>query len=372
MSKLTYLKTELNSIQKEYKELVIKGDNNLKLNYYSCEQCRFFLDEVKRFWLERRDILRFCWDRLTDEADCFILSAAIYLKVESGNHYSLKAVGDYQLLPDPFLKMEQFLRAPVHVVDAEEVERQFRSIVNDTLKVLEDYSDDLLYIDLAAIGGASGDDHRESIHKSYINFLKQSFEREDLDNVANEMTTYEEIERALHPNIRDSLIFIDHDDISLSLGERVEGFLKKQKTIGMSFISDNVFDKFSMAVFCLYAQAVDTILKCQSVGVYPFFRNEVPAKYFIMLTFGYHDDKAVLEFIWKAIIAYFIGKEIEQIDTNNISFNDFTLSLVSVKPYEIAIKSLQSHTNNFANCSIKDVSEAVKPAIMKLRYELGR
>lgn len=372
MSKLEYLKTELFSIQKEYKNLVINGDNKLKLNYYSCDQCRYFIDEVKRFWLEHRDILRLCWDRITDESDCFILSAAIYLQVESGNHYSLKGVGDNQLLPDPFLKMEQFLRAPGHLVDSEMVERQFRSIVCDTLTVLDNFCDDLLYIDLAAIGGVSGEDHGKYIHESYKNFLKQSFESEDIDKLANEMSTYEEIERALHPFIRDSLIFTDQDDISLPLGERVENFLDKQKTIGMSFIPENVFDKFSMAVFCLYAQAVDTILKCLSVGVYPFFRHEVPAKYFLMLTFGYHEDEAVVEFIWKAIIAYFIGKEIKQIDTSNLSFHDFSSSLVNVNPYEMVVKSLKSHTNNFADCTIKEVSEAVKPAILKLRYDLGR
>lgn len=370
MQELDYLKLELDRIQEEYKVVVLKGAADLDLNYYLLQNCFFFIDEIKRFWLERKELLRFCWDRITDQDDCFLLSAAIYLQVASDNQYSFKAVGNYQLLPDPFIKMEKFLRASNSVVESEEIERQFRSVVKDTTNILENYTHDFKFIDVSVLGGPSEDDRMETIEKGYVNFISQAFNTDDLNTFASNLSTYELIETALHPYIREILIFSDSDDGKLCLGERVEKFLERQKTITRTHLPENAFDRFSMAVFCLYSQAVDTILKCISVGIYPFFRSDVPVKYFYMLTFGHPEDEPVLEFIWKSIVGYFIGKEIEQLDIAKIPFDDYAAYLKTELPYEKIVSSLQIEKGEVATCSITEVAKAVRCVINKLKIDL--
>jgi hypothetical protein len=369
MTELDFLKRELNIIQDEYRDVVFKGAADLDLNYYLLPHCLLFIDEIKRFWLERRELLRYCWDRITDQDDCFMLSAAIYLQVASGNQYSFKAVGNFQLLPDPFIKMERFLRASNSIVETEEIEKQFRSVVKDTTSILENYIHDFIFVDLEVIGGPSEEERMETIQKGYANFISQAFQTDNTSTL-NNLSTYEQIEAALHPYIREVLIFSDSDDASICLGERVEKFLERQRTIARSHIPENIFDKFYMAVFCLYSQAVDTILKCISVGIYPYFRSDVPVKYFYMLTFGYPEDELMLEFIWKSIVGYFIGKEVEQLDIAKLPFNKYTAYLQSELPYENIVSMLQIEKKGTATCSISEVAKAVKPIINKLKTDL--
>ncbi|BBA69299.1 hypothetical protein [Geobacter sulfurreducens] len=368
MKEFDFLKLELIRIQEEYKVVVFKGAVDLKQNYYLLQNCLFFIDEIKRFWLERKELLRYCWDRITDQNDCFMLSAAIYLQSASGNQYPFKAVGDLQLLPDPFIKMERFLRASNSVVETEEIERQFRSVLKDTISILENYARDFIFVDIHVFGGPPENERMETIEKGYMNFISQALQTDDVNALS--LSTYEQIETALHPYILDTLIFSDSDDANLCLGERVEKFLERQKTIARTRIPENIFDKFSMAVFCLYSQAVDTILKCLSVGIYPFFRSDVPVKYFYMLTLGHPDDEIMLEFIWKSIVGYFIGKEIEQLDIAKLPFNEYTVYLQTELPYQKIVNSLQIAKEGITTCSIAEVAKTVKPVINKLKMDL--
>ncbi len=310
------------------------------------------------------------WDKITDHSDCFILSAAINLKVEFNNHYAFKAVGDYQLLHDPFIKMERFLRAPQSTVDTEEIEKQFRHIMKDTICILDNYVNDFSFIDLSILGEASEEDRMETIQKGYYNLLRQAFDREDVDNLSDKFSTYDQIEKSLDPSICQMLVFNDGDNSELSLGTRVEKFVSHQKTLSRGVIPDNECERFLMALFCLYSQAVDTILRCLAVGMYPFFRSEIPAKYFLLLSRGYSADKTMLEFIWKAISAYFIGKEIEQLDIEKIPFDEYKKYLACERPYENLVRSFELEGLTTENFSIAKISKAVQPIIERLKGDL--
>lgn len=370
MRESDFLKKELNTIQEEYRTLVYKGSAYLDLNNYQLHNCLFFIDEVKRFWLEKKELLRYCWDRITEHEDCFILSAAIYLQVDSCNQYSFKAVGDYHLLPDPFIKMEIFLRATGSFVESEEIEKQFRSVVKDTVIILKDYASDFIFVDVSVIGAPPQDDRMETIHNGYVNFIAQAFQVEEIDTLEAKLLTYEQIEEALPSTMLNLLIFSDSDDVNLRLGDRVENFLEHQKQISSRHLPENAFGKFSFAVFCIYSQAVDTILNCIPSGIYPFFRSDVPVKYFYMLTTGYAEDGPKLEFIWKAIVGYFIGKEIEQLELTKVPFDNYAAYLKAEAPFAKIVSSLQLDSSEVSNCTINEVAKAVKPVMNRLKIDL--
>ncbi|BDV43986.1 hypothetical protein GURASL_29090 [Geotalea uraniireducens] len=60
-----------------------------------------------------------------------------------------------------------------------------------------------------------------------------------------------------------------------------------------------------------------------------------------MLTVGYPEDELMLEFIWKSIVGYFIGKEVEQLDIAKLPFDKYTTYLQSELPYENIVSTLQ-------------------------------
>jgi len=370
MSYSKFLISELITIQDKYRDLVNRGYKILDLHYFTLDKCLWFIDEVSSFWLQHREILKYCWDRISDRNDCFVLSAAINLKVKSGNHYPFRAIGDYQLLHDPFLKLENFLRAPYGSVNAEEVELQFRHVMKDTIDILTNYSHDFFFIQLSIIGSVS-DDKIDTIHQGYENLLKEIFGKTGIDCLSQEYPTYELIEKRLGPDICQLLLFNDHNDVNMSLGERVEAFMKAQKPLTGNVTSGSECDRFLLALFCMYSQAIDTILSCLSAGVYPYFRSEIPAKYFYLLLRNYSGDEAMTEFIGKGVASYFLANGIEQLDIVNMPFDVYRDYVLREQPYATLINCLVPDGAKDIDCRPSNISKIVTPIIDKLRVDFG-
>lgn len=371
MHDLKDLSSEILSIQQEYLTLVERSSVALDLNYFSSHECRCFIDDVRGFWLERKEIVRYCWDKISDVADCFILSAAINLKVEFNNHYPFKAVGDFQLLHDPFIKMERFYRVPEGSINSEEVQKEFRHVVEDTLMILKSHSSDFFFLDMSIMRLELEADKFKTIRKGYDNFLSNLFKGKETEDLPNLLSTYSDIENNIDPNIVQLLIFNDSSDHDLPLGERVERFISKQRNLSHSSVSDNECEKFLLAFWCLYCQAADTILSCLAAGFYPYFRSEVPAKYFYLLFKCYENDEAVLEFIWKSISAYFLGQGMEQIGVDAVEFARYRDYLSSEKPYKALINALDFDVEKLKSYRIEEISKTVKPIVEKVQKDLG-
>ena len=94
--------------QQDYLVKILQHESKINQEGLSVKDISFLLDEIKCFWLERLKIIEFELEELTEKHLCFLLSGAIYLNVSEYEHFYFKSLGDYHLLYDPFLKMENF------------------------------------------------------------------------------------------------------------------------------------------------------------------------------------------------------------------------------------------------------------------------
>lgn len=371
MSYMTDIHLQLKTIQEEYLDLVAHGAKILDSNYYESNKCLWFIDQISGFWLERRGILNYCWNRVVDEHDCYILSAAINLKIESNSHYPFMAMGDYHLLHDPFLKLEGMLRAPIGTVNTDELDRQLRHVMKDTLAILTGYSDNFFFVNLDVIGPSSEADKMETIHRSYENFLKQLFETDDISKLSEEYPTYEEIEEKLSAETCSLLLFNGPGDYDVPLGERVDTFLTCQQVLGDKVTSGNQCKRFMLALGCMFSQALDTILTCISVGFYPYYRWEVPIKYFFLILSNFKDDGVITELISKTIGVYFLGNGIEHIDIERIPFDKYCDYLKAESPYSNLVKELITDNPKAIRDKPSDMAGIVGPIIDKIKCDLN-
>lgn len=371
MKRKLFLESELKSVQAQYYDLVKRGFSTLDINYFSPQKCLWFVDEVTGFWLDRKQLLNYCWDRLTQKFDCFILSAAIGLDVAGGGQYRFKAVGDYQLLHDPFIKLERLLRAPANVVNSDDIESRFRSVMQDTMSILDNHLYDFFFIDLSVLGVTSETEKIKSFQQGYQNFLKQLFEEDDFDSISEKYPTYFSVEQHLPSGTLDLLLFNNLNDQNLSLGERVDKFLQSQRSLANTSSIGNECDKFLFVLFCLYSQATDTILSCLSAGVLPYYRSEVPIRYFYLLMRGYKGDEMMMVFIRKSIAAYILGSGVEQLGVEKVPYINYRKYLYKNNPYGKMINSLQTIQDKKIGDDPRHISKIVNPIIDKIKLDLN-
>jgi hypothetical protein len=372
MSYLSFLDSELRCIQDKYRVRVERGFEVLRLNYFTLNKCLWFVDEIAGFWLEHREILRYVWDRLTDRKECFILSAALNLKTEgTTNHYEYKAVGDFQLLHDPFLRLEGLLRAPSGSINHDELEAKFNYIIKDTLSILNNYPYDFFFVDASLLSPTSQEEKVETIRKGYDNFLKELFNHDEPDSLAEIYPTYEKIEERISLETCQLLQFNGADDLDIPLGDRVEKFLNAQAILSNEATSGSQCERFMLALWCVYAQALDPILTCLSAGLYPYYRWDVPAKYFYLLMQGYKKDKNFVNFIGKTNAAYFLSNGISQLNLDGVHFDEYRKYIKKERPYHKLCKMLQPGGEKFMQNNPSDISKAVRPIIEKIKSDLG-
>lgn len=367
MNHSIFYETELKTIQDEYRIIVQHGFDILNLNYFSPDKCLWFVDVVSGFWLERKNLTSYILDRITEHNDCFILSAAINLQVNRNNHYPYRAVGDYQFLYDPFLKLEGLLRATAGSVNTDELQSQFRYVMSDTLNILNRYPYDFFFI--GGLDQTSKDQKIETIHQGYDNFLKQLFNEEDASVLPDKFSTYELIEKQL-AEAADIILFNDSDDDCLLLGARVERFLTVQRGLSSKFTSGSEYERFSLALFCLYSQAVDTMLTCLAAGMYPYYRSQIPVRYFYLLLQGYSEDPIHLEFIGKTNAAYFLGHGIDCLDIEKIPFSQYRAYVTNEQPYVRLIRDLSLDGAGTMKYQPSDISKVIATIIEKIKSDL--
>ncbi len=91
-------------------------------------------------------------------------------------HFYFKAFGDYHILHDPFLKMEDTIRYNDEL--NEKTMRYLFDIHEDTLRILEDYNEEFYILPIERIAWInSNDDRHEIINKIFWQIISSLFSK---------------------------------------------------------------------------------------------------------------------------------------------------------------------------------------------------
>ena len=149
--------------QQDYLDLLLRYESPIFSSDLTMRKFAAFLDEIEIFWLKRIDIISYELESLTNKAQCFLLSGAIYLDIEDNEHCYFKTLGDYHVLSDPLLKMEVFARAYDDTMDNAGIIRYLRDTYEDTGKLLQDYSTEFFILPIRKIVSKSEVDYAKVI-----------------------------------------------------------------------------------------------------------------------------------------------------------------------------------------------------------------
>lgn len=213
-------------IHEDYCRMILSADNFSPSGKEGLVQRAIFIDKIKAFWFEHREIYRFAWNRIPREQDCVVLSGATYLQCEKKSHYPLKAIGDLQFLPDPFLKQEMFFRLPKAITDYDEVNHQFDNILTDTQRVMKELKNDFFFIPQGILAPETVSQRMDLISQKFEDFLFSVFKEPpaSMEDYRTRFSTFEAIEDGIAPHSRDLLLFTDQSDVDLSIQERIHRF----------------------------------------------------------------------------------------------------------------------------------------------------
>jgi hypothetical protein len=343
--------------QEKYLEIIAQYRAVFHQKEIPLKEVVFMLEEVNCFWLERLMAIEYELEELTKKNSCFLLSGAIYLNISDYEHYYFKSLGDYHLLYDPFLKMENIFRVPERNINTKETIDYIKEVYDDTVNILTDYRNHFFILPIRVMAIKDETDHRTLLDNFFLRFLSRVFNRDlaSQEEFCNTYHSFEEIEKDMDSRVRDNFIFSDMKDIGISLREKIKCYRETQMNFEALIIGKSESQIFLFSIYTWISQVIEILLICMRLGVCPYIRFECTIYYLWMLMYTFIDDKYFKEMIEKTIVFYFLRKTISRERFENIKFDDFCRLIENKSLLDLIIREMHENGIDIYEGGIKQV-----------------
>lgn len=348
--------------QSDYYELVTQFTSSHNIDKLTPRQIALFMDEVKYFWMKRLDIIKIELESLTECNTCFLLSGAIYLNVSENEHFYFKSLGDFHLLHDHFLKIENFFRIPEGSIDMRDYISYFRRVLIDSIKVLENYQGIFLILPIQLLAVQSEQHHRELLNKFFMNFISSIFEEkyEDKDSFCEDYNTFEDIENRLDPHVRNKIIFSNYRENNLSLRKKIELHKASQLGYEQLMAGKSEAEVFLVTLYSYVAQIFDIFLICSMLRLYPYIRYEVTFSYLSLIMYTFIEDEKLRDMIEKAIVFYIFRKKMDGVFDHFESFEYYCEKIAEKKALPKILNTMRENDIDIFQSGIQKVTEIIQ------------
>ncbi|CAK8719942.1 hypothetical protein GCAAIG_09460 [Candidatus Electronema halotolerans] len=355
--------------QAEYQELIADFENVFRTDGITFRTIALFLDEVKFFWLERLDVIYFELEELTETNSCFVLCGAIYLNISDYEHFYFKSLGDYHLLFDPFLKIEQFFRSQEDRVDSTETIEYFNRVFSDTIEILTHYQNTFFILPIRQLSVKDEEERHELLGKFFLNFLSSSFDKEftSQDDFCHQYETFEQIENAMLPYVSQKLVFNEDDSEDMSLREKLERHCNTQMNFLVLAKEQSEPQIFLIALYSWVSQIMDVLLICLYLRIIPYIRFGITFRYLVLIMYTFIDDQTLREVIEKTIVFYIFRKATNVEIFENRKFSEYSMMIHDKNVLANILDKMKEQQIDIFHGGIKQVEAIIQEEFAKYR-----
>lgn len=316
--------SNLSFFQKEYLGLLLNFNNCVNSSTFSPKTICSLLDEVKFFWLKRLKLIDYDLNFITKEKECCLLCGAIYLDVSQYEHFYFKSLGDFHIISDPLLKMENIFRKQPEVPST--AIQYFKKVFLDTISLLSGYGSEFFILPVQEIYKENNFEKEKNLNLFLWKFISELFDDESLneDEFYKRYQTFEQIDESLGPDKQQYIIFNDTNDLGIPLREKMKEYRKTQSNISTVIDELSEPEYFIFSIYCNISQVVDIFLVCSTLNCYPYIRNSVTFHYLSLIMNIFIEDEYYNNMIQKSLIHYLFRKTIAESEFIESNFQKFS------------------------------------------------
>lgn len=352
--------SELKETQNEYSRLIKSYSDSFFTLDFDSSLVSSFIEEVEIFWLKRLDSLRIMLDILTKENECYLLSGAIYLGCKDNEHFPFKAIGDYQIMFDPFLKMDPFFRSNFSHIGTQNKNEFFKKVYKDTYRVITEYQTDFIILPISQLAWSyEKEKHFKFLKEVHLNFLSAILGKDITsdEKFAELYKNFSEIEHNLNDFYLQNLIFRGIEDASLPIGERVNSYIKEYLP---QLLDKSDAAKFIFATFNMIGQITDILLTSSILKLVPYIRYDVTFRYFLMMNSILKEDKETEMMLNKSILSHLFYESFPTSFFSEIEYSEYIKELEDYNLIEEVYEFLDLKNKNLHDYKLTKVVDTIK------------
>ncbi|PFJ51913.1 hypothetical protein COI99_14540 [Bacillus cereus] len=350
---------ELEDIQNDYTKLVESYLDTFKDGQFNYTIVSSFIEEIETFWLKRLDSTRLLLNLLTSNHECYLLSGAIYLNPHNNEHFSLKTLGDYQIMYDPFIKMEPFIRNGVVRMGEQKVDDYFIKVFNATYKILTEHKNEFIILPVVYLAWSfESDKHMEKLRDIHMNFISGILGKEikSVDEFYKLYQSYSQIVENLDGFYLDNLIFNGIEDDKINLDERINKYIERN----FPEMSDKPeAEKFMLSTFTMIGQITDILYIAINLRLIPFIRYSVTFRYFLIMHKLVSEDKETRSMLNKTILAYLFYEKYSREFFNNFNYPEYVSKFIDYNLIDDVSEKLDLKNKQLEDYTLPEIIEKI-------------
>lgn len=286
----------LKQLQADYHELLKKYENLLVVDELDTAICCDLIDEVSSFWLTNMPGIIECLEKISKTNKIVILSGAMYLDVKYSEEFYLKLFGDIQIVIDPILKLEVFIRRnPDNILStnlAQMTKRSFR----DTIEALATLDCEFLFLPIQNLVCYKNKTHLSEIDSLVWLIISNMFsgEYESKEAFIESFDSLKAIEQRLPSDILQYMMFSDDDNRDDDLNAKMDKYSLRIQSINDHLFVSNKVELFILALYSQLMQIADIIVTSSAIDSLFAVRTRATFSWLLLLKdlFSTHDEYA--------------------------------------------------------------------------------
>lgn len=292
----------------EYLSVLEKYED--KIDCFEQDDIKRLIGDVRLFWYRQKRYVYYFLSNIDKEDNVTYLSGAVRLDIRNSGHKEYIIVKGCRLINDPLMKMSTFYHRTNSEINFEITNRYLKDCFFDMLVLLREYSDDFFLIPLETITITESTEYYKELNDAANQMLLLLFSKPygSIEEMKNDNSSYEDLERHLHSWIKERIVFDTIEDSKLSIEEKC----KKALVIGKTYIPFMETMSESDLFFCLVNQhcmgAIATFNCMKNLRIMPYIRNDITFQYFDLLFHSSINDEFDIYDYLKILVPYILQK----------------------------------------------------------------
>lgn len=274
--KANTLMNRIFQLQDDYRDLLTLLLPRIKETHTSAA-----LDEIRLFWFRHSNEIQLYLRMWLPSENSYIFTAATYLDFGNNEHLPFLLLGNNLIFDDPLGRYIQTQNSLPNKQDEDFLFEQIVTTIEDNLNLLVNVKSNVLILPVRMFNQIGDVD--PYLYKSGEHAFVSLFNNVDsIDDFFSKCTSFDDIMRYVRDDIKDNIIFSQHDDLSLPIEDRFRCALVDSPYIVNKEYSDSY--NFFMIVGGPIFQAVDIVFTCIEYECYPYIRYPVTFHYAMLLS----------------------------------------------------------------------------------------
>jgi hypothetical protein len=351
----------LKKIMKEYLSVLEKYED--KIDCFEQNDIKRLIGDIRLFWYRQKHYICYFLSNIDKEDNVTYLSGAVRLDIRNSGHKEYIIVKGCRLINDPLVKLSTFYRGTDSEINFEAANRYLKDCFFDMLVLLREYSEDFFLIPLESITITESAEYYKALNDDANQMLLLLFFKPyaSIEEMKNDNSSYEDLERHLHSWIKERIVFDTIEDNKLSIEERC----KKALVIGKKYIPFMETMSESELFFNLVNQhcmgAIATFDCMKNLRIMPYIRNDIAFQYFDLLFHSSINDEFDIYDYLKVFVPYIVQKIL---DFSKWDYEEVKQKIGEGILVDYIIDNIVFGTDDYP--SVSDIVEKVHDYIKKL------